>query len=160
MRRFLASTALAVCLGTAGLAAGTAAAAAPATSASGTGTVTAALTAPRTIQGTKSVPMTCSSTTKSYKVSIGKVVENGSAVTASATIPGYHGPGTYQATVSMKITTSSGAVVAAGSVPYVPVTITSTGGTFSFSKTGNGTYPKLAGKTVSGSLSWTCPPAA
>lgn len=124
----------------------------------GTGSVTASFTSPVTFSGTASPKMTCSTNAKAhtYTVVIDKVGVDGGKVAGSATIRNYSGPGDYTATVVLAA--SKGKTAVAGSVKNVPVTVTSTGGTFSFSKTASGTYvPKLQGKVVTGTIAWTCP---
>ena len=67
----------------------------------------------------------------------------------------YAGPGTY--TGRVRITQTRGARFHGRILRDVPVTITSTGGSFKYSKTLSGKHNQaLAGKTVSVSASWTC----
>ena len=107
------------------------------------------------ITGTKPVSVACSVKGKTYTAVTTKTTVDGYQVYASVVIRNYTGPGTYTATVSMGAKGTN--LATAGAVKGVKVTISETGGVFSFSKTGTGTNaPKLEGKTVAGSLSYTC----
>ena len=67
----------------------------------------------------------------------------------------YTGPGTY--TGRVRVTQMHGARFHGRILRDVPVTVTSTGGSFKYSKTLSGKHnAALAGKTVSVSASWTC----
>ena len=121
----------------------------------GTGSVTASLTSPVAITGTRSANVPCAVHGTTYSISSTKASIDGYKVTAAMVIRNYTGPGTYTATVTMAI--SGPKYVAIGAVTGVKLTISATGGVWSFSRTAPGaTYPKLAGKTVSGSLAYTC----
>jgi len=147
-----------------GFAAGTASAAesstgAPVTVSTGapnTGSVTATLTSPTAISGTRAnANVPCTIAGRTYSISENRVTVNGYKVTAAMVIRNYTGPGTYSATVTMSI--SGPKYVGVGAVPNVKVTINATGGAWSFTKTATGhTYPKLAGTTIAGSIAWTC----
>lgn len=107
------------------------------------------------ITGTKSVSVACTVKGKTYTVVTKKTTVDGYQVYASMVIRNYTGPGSYTGTVSMGVKGAN--VAAAGAVTGVKVTITETGGVFAFSKTGTGTTaPKLEGKTISGSMTYTC----
>lgn len=107
------------------------------------------------ITGSKPVSVACSVKGKTYTAVTTKTTVDGYQVYASVVIRNYTGPGTYTATVSMGAKGTN--LAAAGAVKGVKVTVSETGGVFSFSKTGTGTSaPKLEGTTISGSLSYTC----
>lgn len=107
------------------------------------------------ITGSKPVSVACTVKGKTYTVVTKKTTVDGYQVYASMVVRNYTGPGTYTATVSMGAKGTN--LAAAGAVTGVKVQITETGGVFSFSKTGTGqTAPKLQGKTISGSMTYTC----
>lgn len=107
------------------------------------------------ITGTKPVSVACSVRGTTYTVATTKTTIDGYQVYASVVIRNYTGPGTYTATVSMGAKGSG--LAAAGAVKGVQVTVTSTGGVFSFAKSASGTKaPKLQGMAIAGSLTYTC----
>jgi hypothetical protein len=132
-----------------------ASAAASATSAA-PGTVSAHLTIGNaSIDGSRASNVTCTVKGSTYTVKTSRVTVDGYQVTGHVVIRNYTGPGTYTASVSLSVKGSN--VTAAGLVKGVQVTVDSSGGTWSFTRTGTGaTYPKLQGKTISGSLSYGC----
>jgi hypothetical protein len=67
-----------------------------------------------------------------------------------SSIPRYRGPGRYPAVVGVTLRQASGVVTTVAGVSRIPAAITSTGGSFSISATGS------AGRTLTGSLNWTC----
>ncbi len=107
------------------------------------------------ITGSKPVSVACSVKGKTYTVATTKTTIDGYQVYASVVIRNYTGPGTYTATVSMGAKGTN--LAAAGAVKGVKVTVTETGGVFSFAKTASGTNaPKLQGTTIAGSFTYTC----
>lgn len=133
-----------------------AAAVAVAPAASTTGSVEVDLTIGSIeITGSKPVSVACSVKGTTYTAVTTKTTVDGYQVYASVVIRNYTGPGTYTATVSMGAKGTN--LATAGAIKGVKVTVSDTGGVFSFSKTGTGTNaPKLQGKTVAGSLEYTC----
>jgi hypothetical protein len=63
----------------------------------------------------------------------------------------YRGPGAYHALVTLTVTGPQGGIASASGIPAEPVTITSTGGTFTIDQTGND------GKTLDATVTWACP---
>jgi hypothetical protein len=158
MHRFtaprLTGTVAATTLAIAGLGVGLA----PPASAQTAGSITASLSAPRAVTGTAAAPgLTCTvrPTAKTYNLKIARTTVDGYVISGNATIVGYAGPGSYNATLSF---TAVGPTSIAGGGKSVPVTITETGGSASFTKTASGAkVPKKAGTTAVGSIAWTCP---
>lgn len=108
-----------------------------------------------TIDGTKASNVTCTTKGSTYTVKTSRTSVDGHQLTGNVVVRNYTGPGTYTATVSLSV--KGPKVNAAGAVKGVQVTIGDTGGSWSFTKTASGTtYPKLQGKTVSGTLSYAC----
>jgi hypothetical protein len=63
----------------------------------------------------------------------------------------YRGPGAYHALVTLTVTGPQGGIASASGIPAEPVTITSTGGTFTIDQTGSD------GKTLDATVTWACP---
>jgi hypothetical protein len=121
------------------------------------GSVTANLTSPVAISGTTAAPgLSCTvrPTAKTYNLRITKTTVDGYTITGNGTITGYAGPGAYTATMSVTVT-GNGKNLAGGG-KKVPVTITETGGSATFSKSTAGTS-RTSSKTVAGNITWTCP---
>jgi hypothetical protein len=133
----------------------------PASAATGTGTVTPSITSPVSATGAGiQTSMSCNANTqaKAYVVRIESAPVQGYTVTASVSIKGYTGPGTYPAAVTATVTGNG--KVYGGAQKSTSVTINETGGSLQFAKTATGAKaPKAAGKTLAGSLAWTCPTA-
>ena len=121
-----------------------------------TGSVSANLTVGSvTINGTRSANVSCVQKGSTYTVTTNRTSVNGYQIVGHVVVRNYTGPGTYTATVSLSV--KGPKVTAAGAVKGVQVTIGDTGGSWSFARTATGnTYPKLQGKTVSGTLSYGC----
>ncbi len=128
-------------------------------SAQTTGSVTLNLTSPVTVTGTAAAPgLTCTVKGSTYTVKVSRTTVSGYQVSGNATIVGYKGPGSYNATLSFTATGDGQNLVLGGR--KVPVTINDAGGSASFSKTASGTrVPKAAGTTAAGTIAWTCPTA-
>jgi hypothetical protein len=123
--------------------------------ATGSGSVSVALTQPRAVSGTASAAVTCTTNGTVYTVRTQRVTIHGATISAAAVIHGYAGPGTYKAAVAL--TYVHAGVTTAGAVRYVPLTISETGGTWTFARTATGAkYPKIAGVTFAGTISYTC----
>lgn len=127
-----------------------------ATTTTTTGSMSANLTIGSvTLNGTKGSNVTCTTKGTTYTVKTSRTSVNGHQITGNVVVRNYTGPGTYTATVSLSV--KGPKVNAAGAVKGVQVTIGDDGGSWSFTKTASGTtYPKLQGKTVSGTLSYVC----
>ncbi len=124
-------------------------------------TITVALTQPATGSSVSgSAPnLTCSvnTTAKTYVVRIPATTVNGVKVTGTLTVARYFGPGTYSGAATLTVIGSDGTTGSAAGTK-VTVTVTETGGSSSFSQTATGARaPKTTGKTLAGTLSWTCP---
>ena len=131
----------------------TTASSAPATAspsqAQGSGSVSISVTAPVAVSGSVQVPVSCVAGL-AYRASVTSAVLQGNQLSFSVAVPRYHGPGSYPAVVGVTLREASGVVTTVAGLPRIPAVITSTGGSFSVSATGSG------GRTLSGSLSWTC----
>jgi hypothetical protein len=117
--------------------------------ASAAGSVTASVSAPVTVSGTAAVPVACVAGA-AYRATVSSAVVQGDQLSYSVAIPRYTGPGHYYAVVGVTLRQASGVVTAAGRVSSVPAAITAAGGSFTVSAVGS------AGRTLAGSLSWTC----
>lgn len=120
--------------------------------ANGSGTIT--LVGPQGKSHTRSGAVSCRVVHGRYVVrTVGG--RAGRGMRARLVIGRYAGPGTY--TGRVRITQTRGARFHGRILRDVPVTVTSTGGSFKYSKTLSGKHnAALAGKTVSVSASWTC----
>lgn len=123
------------------------------------GTITVSLTSPPALVGSASASATCVARTHAYRVTA-QTTDNGLDFSVSDVVPAYDGAGSYQsrAVLTVRNPSTGGFAVATRTVP---VTITGSGamtsGNVSLSKTFTGTYhPRLAGKTLAGTVSWTC----
>jgi hypothetical protein len=119
-----------------------------------TGTGSVSITGPKGKTHTRTVPVTCKVVKGRYVVEAGKQhARAGSDL--RLTVKDYTGAGSYSASVLIvhhKHGSFSGHRYA-----KVPVTLTSTGGSFTYSKTLSGKKDSaLKGKTVRVSASWTC----
>jgi hypothetical protein len=131
---------------------------APATSAShasgqtGTGSVT--ITGPKGKTHTRTVPVSCKVVKGRYEMLAGKPhAKKGSDL--RLTVKDYTGAG--NATASVLIIRHSHGDFSGHRYAKVPVTLTSDGGSFTYSKTLSGKKDSaLKGKTISVSASWTC----
>lgn len=125
---------------------------APATggSAGGTGSLTLAMTQPKALSTTAAAAVTCSVLPRRYVVTATDVAAEDLNVTLRATIPGYNGPGNYQAQVLLTVV-QPGASALGGAVAGVPLTVESDdNGSFAYSYTG----PQ--GRTLATSVNWDC----
>ncbi|HEX4833062.1 MAG TPA: hypothetical protein VH478_18420 [Trebonia sp.] len=86
----------------------------------------------------------------SYRAEVSSAVIHGDQVSFTVAIARYRGPGSYLAVVAVTLRQPTGVVTTVAGVSRVPATITSSGGSFSVSAVGS------AGRTLSGSLTWTC----
>ena len=138
------------------LPAAAASASAPVTS---SGTITVSLTSPPALAGSASAAATCVARAHAYRVTA-QATDDGLDFSVSDVVASYAGPGSYQsrAVLTVRNPSTGGFAVATRTVP---VTIGGSGamtsGAISLSKTFTGTYhPRLAGKTLAGTVSWTC----
>jgi hypothetical protein len=126
-----------------------AAAAAAASQAPGPGSLSVSVTSPVTLSGTVSVPVSCVAGL-TYRASVASSVIHGDQLSYTVAIARYRGPGSYTAVVAVTLRQATGVVTAVAGVSQVPVTINSGGGSFRVSAVGT------AGRTFTGSLTWTC----
>jgi hypothetical protein len=122
----------------------------------GSGTVTVTVTRPNGHTHTRPArPVTCSTAGGDYVLHFGKVAgkRHGSA---TLTVSAFHGPGSYTGTLRVRV---RGPFLRLYKTVKLPVSLTSTGGHATMTRTLPGTvHPSLKGKTVSATADWTCTP--
>jgi len=161
-RKLLTAGALSAVLATAGAVSIAAASSGPgntttgsgASASTGTGTVTLSVTGPRGKTHTgRTRPVRCSVAGGRYTLVVGaRRVARRARVTLI--VPSYHGAGSYTGTLALRARVL---LTRLQRTLTVPVTLTSTGGTVTVTRTLPGTvHPKLRGKTVSATASWSC----
>jgi hypothetical protein len=149
----------ATALATSSTVASSAPAAAPATAAASSGaaatpapgTVAVSMTSPVPENWTADAKVTCAQTAVLYLASADNTEVAGYNHSFAVRVAPYRGPGTYHALVTLTVTGPQGGIASVSGVPAEPVTITSTGGTFTIDQTGND------GKTLDATVTWTCP---
>jgi hypothetical protein len=149
----------ATALATSGTVASTASAAVPASAASNSGaaatpapgTVAVSMTSPVSENWTADAKVTCAQTAVLYLASADNTEVAGYNHSFAVRVAPYRGPGTYHALATLTVTGPQGGIASVSGVPAEPVTITSTGGTFTIDQTGND------GKTLDATVTWTCP---
>jgi hypothetical protein len=149
----------ATALATSGTVASTASAAAPASAAANSGaaatpapgTVAVSMTSPVSENWTADAKVTCAQTAVLYLASADNTEVAGYNHSFAVRVAPYRGPGTYHALATLTVTGPQGGIASVSGVPAEPVTITSTGGTFTIDQTGND------GKTLDATVTWTCP---
>jgi hypothetical protein len=142
-------------------AAPTAASSAPATSApatsaantpSGAGTLSVSMTSPVSESGTAAASVTCARTAVLYVASANNAQVAGYDHSFTLRVGRYRGPGTYPgAALTYTVTGPEGGIASVTGVLATPVTITSTGGSFTVDRTGR------SGTTLDATVTWTCP---
>ncbi|HEX4398444.1 MAG TPA: hypothetical protein VH136_12465 [Trebonia sp.] len=149
----------ATALATSGTVAAPASAAAPATVAASSGapatpapgSVVISMTSPQSKTWTANAAVTCARTAVLYLASADGSNDEGYNESLAVRVAPYRGPGTYHALVTLTVTGPQGGIASASGIPDEPVTITSTGGTFTIDQTGND------GRTLDATVTWTCP---
>ena len=148
----------ATALATSSTAASSASAAAPATAAASSGgatpaagTVAVSMTSPVSENWTAGAKVSCAQTAVLYLASADNTEIAGYNHSFAVRVAPYRGPGTYHALVTLTVTGPQGGIASVSGVPDEPVTITSTGGTFTIDQTGSD------GKTLGATVTWTCP---
>jgi hypothetical protein len=136
----------ATALATSGAASNSGAAATPAP-----GTVAVSMTSPVSENWTADAKVTCAQTAVLYLASADNTEVAGYNHSFAVRVAPYRGPGTYHALATLTVTGPQGGIASVSGVPAEPVTITSTGGTFTIDQTGND------GKTLDATVTWTCP---
>ena len=120
------------------------------------GSVQVTLTSPKVFQSKgHSANITCGSSNGVYVAKFGRTTPNHVTFKGALTVRGYNGPGDYRGRLTV-VAHAPGRTVAA-TVAGVKVSLTQDGGKSSFSRTLPGIiYPKLAGKVLAGTVTWTC----
>jgi hypothetical protein len=109
------------------------------------------MTSPVSENWTADAKVTCAQTAALYLASADNTEVAGYNHSFAVRAAPYRGPGTYHALVTLTVTGPQGGIASVSGVPAEPVTITSTGGTFTIDQTGND------GKTLDATVTWTCP---
>ena len=146
-------------LATSGTVASPASTAAPASAAANSGaaatpapgSVVISMTSPQSKTWTANAAVTCARTAVLYLASADNTEVAGYNHSFAVRVAPYRGPGTYHALATLTVTGPQGGIASVSGVPAEPVTITSTGGTFTVDQTGND------GKTLDATVTWTCP---
>jgi hypothetical protein len=115
------------------------------------GTVAVSMTSPVSENWTADAKVTCAQTAVLYLASADNTEVAGYNHSFAVRVAPYRGPGTYHALVTLTVTGPQGGIASVSGIPAEPVTITSTGGTFTIDQTGND------GKTLDATVTWTCP---
>jgi hypothetical protein len=109
------------------------------------------MTSPQPKTWTANAAVTCARTAVLYLASADGSDDAGYNESLAVRVAPYRGPGTYHALVTLTVTGPQGGIASASGIPDEPVTITSTGGTFTIDQTGND------GRTLDATVTWTCP---
>lgn len=115
------------------------------------GSVVIAMTSPQPKTWTANAAVTCARTAVLYLASADGSDDAGYNESLAVRVAPYRGPGTYHALVTLTLTGPQGGIASVSGIPDEPVTITSTGGTFTIDQTGND------GETLDATVTWTCP---
>jgi hypothetical protein len=115
------------------------------------GTVAVSMTSPVSETWTADAKVTCAQTAVLYLASADNTEVAGYNHSFAVRVAPYRGPGAYHALATLTVTGPQGGIASVSGVPAEPVTITSTGGTFTIDQTGND------GKTLDATVTWTCP---
>lgn len=128
-----------------------AATSAPAVTPGGAGTLAISVTSPVSESETTTARVTCAQTAVLYLASAVNSHVAGYDHSFTVRVARYRGPGTYHALVTLTVTGPRGGIASVSGVPDIPVTITSTGGTFTVDRAGDD------GKLLHATVTWTCP---
>jgi hypothetical protein len=115
------------------------------------GSVVISMTRPQSKTWTANAAVTCARTAVLYLASADGSDDAGYNESLAVRVAPYRGPGSYHALITLTVTGPQGGIASVSGVPAEPVTITSTGGTFTIDQTGND------GKTLDATVTWTCP---
>jgi hypothetical protein len=115
------------------------------------GSVVISMTSPQSKTWTADAAVTCARTAVLYLASADGSDNAGYNESLAVRAAPYRGPGSYHALITLTVTGPQGGIASVSGVPAEPVTITSTGGTFTIDQTGND------GKTLDATVTWTCP---
>jgi hypothetical protein len=118
----------------------------------GSGSLTITMSSPVAGSGTTGASVTCARTAVLYLASANNALVSGYDHSFTVRIAKYTGPGTYRAAlITLTVTGPNGGIASATGLLVAPVTITSSGGTFTIDRTGAG------GQTLDATVTWTCP---
>ena len=115
------------------------------------GSVVISMTSPQSKTWTANAAVTCARTAVLYLASADGSNDAGYNESLAVRVAPYRGPGAYHALVTLTVTGPQGGIASASGIPAEPVTITSTGGTFTIDQTGSD------GRTLDATVTWTCP---
>lgn len=115
------------------------------------GSVVISMTSPQSKTWTANAAVTCARTAVLYLASADGSDDAGYNESLAVRVAPYRGPSAYHALVTLTVTGPQGGIASASGIPAEPVTITSTGGTFTIDQTGND------GKTLDATVTWACP---
>lgn len=115
------------------------------------GSVVIAMTSPQSKTWTANAAVTCARTAVLYLASADGSDDAGYNESLAVRVAPYRGPGAYHALVTLTVTGPQGGIASISGIPAEPVTITSTGGTFTIDQTGSN------GQTLDATVTWTCP---
>ena len=115
------------------------------------GSVVISMTSPQSKTWTANAAVTCARTAVLYLASADGSGDAGYNESLAVRVAPYRGPGAYHALVTLTVTGPQGGIASASGIPAEPVTITSTGGTFTIDQTGSD------GRTLDATVTWTCP---
>lgn len=123
----------------------------PPSTAAATGSVTVSVTSPVTESGSTGAVVSCASSGLVYLASARNAYVAGYEHSFAVRVPLYRGPGTYRALATLTVVGPHGGIASVSAVPDTPVTISSSGGTFTVDAIGT------QGRTLAATVSWTCP---
>ena len=124
--------------------------------ASSPGSVQVTLTSPKVFQGKgRSANISCNLKQGVEVVKFGRTTPRHVTFRGALTVPNYTGAGDYRGRLT--VFAHAPGRTAAATIAGVKVSLTDGGGKASFSRTLPGiVYPKLAGKVLAGTVTWTC----
>jgi len=117
----------------------------------GPGFVAVSMTTPVSESWTADARVTCARTAVLYVASADNTEAAGYNHSFAVRVAPYRGPGTYHALVTFTVTGPQGGIASISGIPAEPVTITSTGGTFTIDQAGSN------GQPLDATVTWTCP---
>jgi hypothetical protein len=115
----------------------------------GPGSIALSISTPTVHTGHIDTPVACS-TGPRYVARIAKTTSGGHTITASVITGGYVGPGSYVGSTSVSVVGDNGEALYHATKTGVPISITSTGGTYTYHSPGTRDHP------VTISLTWAC----
>lgn len=115
------------------------------------GELSISMTSPVAENWTADAKVTCAQTAVLYLASADNTEVAGYNHSFAVRVAPYRGPGSYHALITLTVTGPDGGIASVSGIPAEPVTITSTGGTFTIDRTDND------GNTLDATVTWTCP---